>query len=126
MDPARDWPDLGSRFEWNERKGRAKALDKKRQAEAATVMPTSRTPGGTSRPIKPAPINPDTLRLDIDRIEDDATDLSWATTLKRTFESFIRGERPNMVKNSCVSSWTTSDNVRLQYGEWIDWSMEDR
>lgn len=32
-----------------------------------------------------------------------ARDLSWATVLKRTFEGYIRGERPNM------------------YGEWITW-----
>ena len=30
-------------------------------------------------------------------------DLDWATVLKRTFESYIRGERPNM------------------YGEWLQW-----
>lgn len=31
-------------------------------------------------------------------------DLDWSTVLKRTFESYIRGEQPNM------------------YGEWIKWS----
>ena len=36
-------------------------------------------------------------------IEDDKRDLDWATVLKRTFEAYIRGERPNM------------------YGEWIQW-----
>lgn len=38
-----------------------------------------------------------------DRVEEDKPDLDWATVLKRTFESYIRGERPNM------------------YGEWIVW-----
>ncbi|KAG6832315.1 hypothetical protein H0H92_003548 [Tricholoma furcatifolium] len=33
----------------------------------------------------------------------DRRDLDWATVLKRTFESYIRGERPNM------------------YGEWLEW-----
>jgi DDB1- and CUL4-associated factor 13 len=33
----------------------------------------------------------------------DKRDLDWATVLKRTFESYIRGERPNM------------------YGEWLQW-----
>lgn len=33
----------------------------------------------------------------------DKRDLDWATVLKRTFEAYIRGERPNM------------------YGEWIQW-----
>lgn len=34
---------------------------------------------------------------------DDKRDLDWAAVHKRTFESFVRGERPNM------------------YGEWIQW-----
>jgi len=34
---------------------------------------------------------------------DDEVDLSWSTVLKRTFEAFVRGERPNM------------------YGEWLEW-----
>ena len=33
----------------------------------------------------------------------DLRDLDWSAALKRTFESYIRGERPNM------------------YGEWIKW-----
>jgi DDB1- and CUL4-associated factor 13 len=33
----------------------------------------------------------------------DKRDLDWATVLKRTFEAYIRGERPNM------------------YGEWLRW-----
>ena len=36
-------------------------------------------------------------------IEQDKRDLDWATVLKRTFEAYIRGERPNL------------------YGEWITW-----
>ena len=36
-------------------------------------------------------------------VQDDKRDLDWATVLKRTFEAYIRGERPNM------------------YGEWIRW-----
>jgi len=38
-----------------------------------------------------------------ENVEDDRRDLDWATVLKRTFEAYIRGERPNM------------------YGEWIHW-----
>lgn len=34
---------------------------------------------------------------------DDEVDLSWSTVLKRTFEGYIRAERPNM------------------YGEWLNW-----
>ncbi|KAI1793848.1 hypothetical protein LXA43DRAFT_971513 [Ganoderma leucocontextum] len=36
-------------------------------------------------------------------VKHDKQDLDWATVLKRTFEAYIRGERPNM------------------YGEWIQW-----
>lgn len=38
-----------------------------------------------------------------DKVENDKRDLDWAAVLKRTFEAYIRGERPNM------------------YGEWIRW-----
>ncbi|KAF9496095.1 glycosyltransferase family 32 protein [Pleurotus eryngii] len=41
--------------------------------------------------------------LDEESVADDNRDLSWATVLKRTFEAYIRGERPNM------------------YGEWLQW-----
>lgn len=34
---------------------------------------------------------------------DDEPDLSWSTVLKRSFEGFLRGERPNA------------------YGEWLEW-----
>jgi hypothetical protein len=49
------------------------------------------------------------LRSDVDdvdgpdEIEEDEADLSWSTALKRTFEAYIRSERPNM------------------YGEWLRW-----
>ncbi|VDB97866.1 unnamed protein product [Peniophora sp. CBMAI 1063] len=43
------------------------------------------------------------LELPSDNVEEDRRDLTWATVLKRTFEAYIRGERPNM------------------YGEWIAW-----
>ncbi len=33
----------------------------------------------------------------------DQRDLDWSTVVKRTFEAYVRGERPNM------------------YGEWIQW-----
>ena len=38
-----------------------------------------------------------------DDMESDRTDLDWSTVIKRTFEAYIRGERPNM------------------YGEWLVW-----
>jgi WD repeat and SOF domain-containing protein 1 len=41
------------------------------------------------------------LKLDEDDAADDERDLGWATVLKRTFEAYLRCERPNM------------------YGEWL-------
>ena len=69
FDPARNWPDLGTRLIEGERRAR-----------------------GLTNTELPA-----------DDVENDQRDLSWATVLKRTFEAYIRGERPNM------------------YGEWIAW-----
>lgn len=40
-------------------------------------------------------------------VEDDERDLPWSAVLKRTFEAYLRGERPNM------------------YGEYINWSTDD-
>ncbi|KAF9244599.1 hypothetical protein BU15DRAFT_71568 [Melanogaster broomeanus] len=73
FDPARNWPDLGPRFAEGERAARAAANP-----------------------------NADLDHL-VDTIIDDKADLDWATVLKRTFESYVRGERPNM------------------YGEWLHW-----
>jgi len=73
FDPARNWPDLGPKFAGGERAARAAA-------------------------------NPHADPDDwTDNISDDKRDLDWATVLKRTFEGYIRGERPNM------------------YGEWLRW-----
>lgn len=73
FDPSRNWPDLGPRFLAGERAARA--------AAEPDIDPEDAT----------------------DRVADDKRDLDWATVLKRTFESYIRGERPNM------------------YGEWLQW-----
>lgn len=77
FDPSRNWPDLGPRFAKGERKARA-AL----KADKTDV---------------------DDDQEPEDKVSDDKRDLDWATVLKRTFESYIRGERPNM------------------YGEWLQW-----
>ena len=76
FDPSRNWPDLGSRFAASERAAREAA-----RAES----------GANTRDDKE------------DSVWDDKRDLDWSTVRKRTFESYIRGERPNM------------------YGEWIHW-----
>ena len=79
FDPSRNWPDLGPRFAKGEQKARATL-----KADAATT-------------------DADNESEYEDKVSDDKRDLDWATVLKRTFESYIRGERPNM------------------YGEWMQW-----
>lgn len=78
FDPARNWPDLGPKFAAGERAWRSSL-----KANVATTGVETNTQN--------------------DDIEEDQRDLDWATVLKRTFESYIRGERPNM------------------YGEWLEW-----
>ncbi|KAL4070856.1 hypothetical protein J3A83DRAFT_4245942 [Scleroderma citrinum] len=73
FDPARNWPDLGPRFSAGEKAARAAAIPD---------------------------IDPEEW---VDKVADDKRDLDWATVLKRTFEAYVRGERPNM------------------YGEWLQW-----
>lgn len=75
FDPSRNWPDLGPRFIEGERLARF--------GENAAQNATDELPE--------------------DKVEDDKRDLDWSTVLKRTFEAYIRGERPNM------------------YGEWLQW-----
>jgi WD repeat and SOF domain-containing protein 1 len=67
------------------------------QAQAA-----ARRTGTNTGPAAPIP-----SVMDEDEDEDinDKTDLDWSTVIKRTFEGYIRGERPNM------------------YGESIEWGM---
>ncbi|EPT04009.1 hypothetical protein FOMPIDRAFT_74186 [Fomitopsis schrenkii] len=76
FDPSRNWPDLGERFINGERIARAAAA-----AESGQAIPEQAD----------------------DVVENDKRDLDWATVLKRTFEAYVRGERPNM------------------YGEWLKW-----
>ncbi|KAJ6519714.1 glycosyltransferase family 32 protein [Mycena sanguinolenta] len=83
FDPARNWPDLGPQFIAGERAARASA-----RAAARSTMSGER---------------PAETEEEDDKVEDDQRDLDWSTVLKRTFESYVRGERPNL------------------YGEWIEW-----
>ncbi|KAJ7757010.1 glycosyltransferase family 32 protein [Mycena metata] len=88
FDPARNWPDLGPHFLAGEMAAR-RAL---RAAEAGQVLTTD----GADEDVG----------VDAEEkegVEDDKRDLDWAAVLKRTFESYIRGERANM------------------YGEWLVW-----
>ncbi|EPQ60603.1 hypothetical protein GLOTRDRAFT_68379 [Gloeophyllum trabeum ATCC 11539] len=74
FDPARNWPDLGPRFDSSERAARSSAAVAKHFEEDREDM-----------------------------VSDDKRDLDWSTVILRTFEAYIRGERPNM------------------YGEWLTW-----
>lgn len=77
FDPTRNFPDLGPQFAEGERIARLKnesSLNATHTAQETT-----------------------------EKVTEDKRDLDWATVLKRTFEAYIRGERPNM------------------YGEWLQW-----
>lgn len=102
FDSSRNWPDLGERFIQGELAARKALRDAARNAsrQAASLGPSTTKVDDT--PEKREALDDDDILLE-DRVEDDKTDLDWATVLKRTFESYIRGERPNM------------------YGEWIVW-----
>lgn len=90
FDPSRNWPDLGERFAKGEtalREMQAVAASKSREEYFRTSTDENKGLLGSTVP--------DDM--------DDEVDLSWSTVLKRTFESFLRAEQPNM------------------YGEWIKW-----
>lgn len=127
FDPSRNFPDLGSRFQSGERIARGRLLAAKLASQpAANDATTAAGSTGGPSPTKPGetrgvPSLPtqiarregykwgdderDFAELDWsdERVEEDERDLSWAAVLKRTFEAYVRGERPNL------------------YGEWINW-----
>ncbi|KAF8202958.1 glycosyltransferase family 32 protein [Pholiota molesta] len=80
FDPARNWPDLGPRFSEGERIARKmlRSKDPAKKGHAGIRYADSTAPE------------------EEDAVEDDRRDLDWATVLKRIFESYVRGERPNM------------------------------
>ena len=85
FDPSRNFPDLGPRFIKGERALR----------DAQRASSTDNENGDGKEGEGPG----ETVREDMD----DEIDLSWATVMKRSFEGYIRAERPNM------------------YGEWLHW-----
>jgi WD repeat and SOF domain-containing protein 1 len=111
FDPSRNFPDLGARFEHGERVTRAKALAEKQLSSSKNKASSEKKSGDgyNSNGYVPHPQSREeleqelmrTMRLDQDDVADDERDLGWATVLKRTFEAYMRCERPNM------------------YGEWI-------
>ncbi|KIY49785.1 hypothetical protein FISHEDRAFT_65185 [Fistulina hepatica ATCC 64428] len=88
FDPSRNFPDLGPRFYAGEK-----------TARLALKNADSKTAAGTTRAATSTVDDDD----DVDSVDIDKRDLDWSTVMKRTFESYIRGERPNL------------------YGEWIQW-----
>lgn len=94
FDPARNFPDLGPRFKDGEEQAKA-ALRRAVLAEKAAAAASLRG--------KTAIDDADSLLQDLPVSVGDKRDLDWSTVLKRTFEAYIRGERPNM------------------YGEWLTW-----
>jgi len=95
FDPSRNFPDLGPRFKAGEDLARATLRREKLQALVAAARSVT-----TTGPTKPIPLVPEDQDKDL---ESDKRDLDWSTVMKRTFEGYVRGERPNM------------------YGEWIEW-----
>lgn len=100
FDPARNVPDLGPRFSAGEKKAYANLRKEKIKAalfaQQTQLAATADAGGGDNLEDK----------IDDDEFRDesgDKTDLDWSTVIKRTFEAYIRGERPNM------------------YGEWLVW-----
>ncbi|KAJ7225624.1 glycosyltransferase family 32 protein [Mycena pura] len=85
FDSARNWPDLGAQFLNNERIARANLKT------AAGAVAASEGKAGAEP------------EANEDQVDEDQRDLDWSTVLKRTFEAYIRGERPSM------------------YGEWLAW-----
>lgn len=94
FDPSRNWPDLGERF--------AKGENALREAQRAA---SSSLRAAAARTSTEEDLDEDELNAGVTKRDDmdDEVDLSWSTVLKRTFEAYLRGDRPNM------------------YGEWIKW-----
>ena len=102
FDLARNVPDLGPRFSAGEKKAYANLRKEKIKAaylaqQTQLAAATAGGAGGTGDILEDD---------DEDKFREeggDKTDLDWSTVIKRTFEAYIRGERPNM------------------YGEWLVW-----
>ncbi|GAA98941.1 uncharacterized protein L969DRAFT_88982 [Mixia osmundae IAM 14324] len=97
FDASRNWPDLGARFRSSERSAREKAL----AARKASVAGQDVKPGAVNSSLTPPTFTEQEL-YDDDVTKDDR-DLSWSAVIKRTFEAFVRGDRPSA------------------YGEYLNW-----
>ncbi|KAF8609461.1 glycosyltransferase family 32 protein [Ceratobasidium sp. AG-I] len=92
FDKTHNYPELGPRFEVGEKRAKEILL---RKVQAQQPANKGKVEGGDAHNAGHAHPH--------DHPEEDVADLAWATVLKRTFEAYIRGERPNM------------------YGEWLRW-----
>ncbi|KAG8910870.1 hypothetical protein FRC01_006075, partial [Tulasnella sp. 417] len=122
FDPVRNFPDLGPKFKEGEIKARMK-LKVDARAEAARLAKAAaagqkagadadevRKKQAAMRASKAPKVSLEPTAQDLWEFEredqdlsTDNRDLAWSAVLKRTFEAYIRGERPNM------------------YGEWLKW-----
>ncbi|ODN83011.1 hypothetical protein L202_01242 [Cryptococcus amylolentus CBS 6039] len=101
FDPSRNFPDLGHRFIKGERALRSSARDADSDTPAHLVGDDVDPRGNGEGYGEGLGEEGQVMgREDMD----DEVDLSWATVLKRTFESYVRGEGPNA------------------YGEWLQWA----
>ncbi|KAJ3511277.1 hypothetical protein NLJ89_g4193 [Agrocybe chaxingu] len=100
FDPARNFPDLGPRFKAGEDIARAALREEKLKAALAAQSKVATGTNTVAAVVRTASTFDEELA---DLTESDKVDLDWSIVMKRTFEAYIRGERPNM------------------YGEWIKW-----
>ncbi|KAF7329836.1 hypothetical protein MKEN_00247000 [Mycena kentingensis (nom. inval.)] len=111
FDPTRNWPDLGPRFKVGETAARRALALAQAAEEAAAAAALAQAPLGKDADVsindeddaETRPPAATSVDWDNETVEDDKRDVDWAAVLKRTFESYIRGERPN------------------RYGEWLVW-----
>ncbi|WVR08522.1 hypothetical protein IAU60_005577 [Kwoniella sp. DSM 27419] len=98
FDPSRNWPDLGERFIKGEKALKAAAKAASLEGQGQVVADGASGADGVGKTVAEGN-GIVSSREDMD----DELDLSWSTVLKRTFESYLRAERPNA------------------YGEWLEW-----
>lgn len=97
FDSARNFPDLGPRFKVGEEL--AHLLLRKEMLKKILVSKAKKHNQAFTSGID----DNEHADEELNTIGRDKQDLDWSTVLKRAFEAYIRGERPNM------------------YGEWIEW-----
>ncbi|KAJ7164995.1 glycosyltransferase family 32 protein [Mycena filopes] len=93
FDPVRNWPDLGPRFAAGEMAARRAVREA--GGQVPIILATDHADADLGE-------NENENEKDSESVEDDKRDLDWAAVLKRTFESYIRGERANMYREWLV------------------------